>query len=168
VTTRYHPVLVILHWLLALLVFFSLGMGMLSLTTIPNASPDKLFALRGHMVAGVAIGVLTLLRLAVRALTAKPQPVSKASRVGHFTLYGVVLLMAASGFALALQAGLPDIVFGGKGTLPESFAAFTPRAVHGVLAWILLILIAGHVLAALYHQLVRRDHLFSRMAFGRR
>lgn len=167
-TTRYHPVLVLLHWLLAALVLFSLGMGMLSLTAIPNASPEKLFALRGHMVAGIAIGSLTVLRLAVMALSAKPQPVSTASRIGHLSLYGAVLVMAASGFALALQAGLPDIVFGGKGTLPASFAAFTPRAVHGVLAWILLILIAGHVLAALYHQLVRRDHLFSRMAFGRR
>jgi cytochrome b561 len=168
VTARYHPALVTLHWLLAALILFSLGMGMLSLREIPNASPDKLFALRGHMVAGAAIGLLTLLRLAVLAFTARPQPMSTAGRIGHFSLYAAVLLMAASGFALALQAGLPDIVFGGKGVLPESFAGFTPRAVHGALARVLLALIAVHVLAALYHQLIRRDHLFARMAFGRR
>ncbi len=167
-TARYNPVLVALHWLLAALILFSLGMGMLSLREIPNASPEKLFALRGHMVAGVAIGLLTLLRLVVMALTAKPPPVSGASRIGHWSLYAAVLLMAASGFALALQAGLPDIVFGDRGALPESFAGFAPRAVHGAVAWILLVLIAGHVLAALYHQLIRRDHLFSRVTFGRR
>jgi cytochrome b561 len=167
VIARYHPVVVALHWLLAALVLFSLGMGMLSLKEISNASPDKLFALRGHMVAGVAIGLLTVLRLVVLLLTKKPAPLGAASRIGHVSLYAAVLLMAASGFALALQAGLPDIVFGGKGALPESFAAYLPRAAHGVLAWILLLLIAVHVLAALYHQLVRRDGLMRRMAFGR-
>lgn len=166
-TARYHPVLVALHWLLAALILFSLAMGMLSLTRIPNASPDKLFALRGHMVVGVAIGLLTLLRLVTMALTAKPAPLSTASRIGHFSLYAAVLLMAASGMTLALQAGLPAIVFGGTGTLPESFGVFTPRAVHGVIAWLLLFLIALHIAAALYHQLVRRDGLMRRMAFGR-
>src|SRR5690606_40316018 len=70
-------------------------------------------------------------------------------------------ILAASGIALAVQAGLPDIVFGGVGALPESFAPFAPRAVHGALAWVLLALIAIHIVAALYHQLVRRDALRS-------
>jgi cytochrome b561 len=166
-TARYHPVVVVLHWLLAALVLFSLGMGMLSLASIPNASPDKLFALRGHMVLGVTIGVLTLVRLLAVALTRRPQAVSLASRIGHFSLYAAVLLMAGSGFALALQAGLPDIVFGGRGSLPASFTGFAPRAVHGALAWIRVVLVALHVAAALYHQLVRRDALLRRMALGR-
>lgn len=166
-TARYHPLLVALHWLLAALILFSLGMGMLSLKEIPNASPDKLFALRGHMVAGIAILALTLVRLVVLARTPRPAPASTASRIGHVSLYAAVVLMAASGIALAAQAGLRAIVFGGVGTLPESFAAFTPRAVHGVLAWVLLALIAVHVLAALYHQFVRHDHLLRRMGFGR-
>jgi cytochrome b561 len=167
VIARYHPVLVILHWLLAALILFSLAMGMLSLARIPNDVPLKLFALRGHMVAGMLILALTLVRLAVIAFTSRPPTPSLASRLGHASLYVAVILMAASGIALAVQAGLPDVVFGERGALPASFSAFVPRAVHGVLAWILLILIAGHVLAALYHQVVRRDNLMRRMGFGR-
>ncbi len=74
--TRYHPALVALHWLAAALILFSLAMGTLSLEKMPNSSPDKLFALRGHVVAGFAIFVLMLVRLAVRLSTPRPLPVS--------------------------------------------------------------------------------------------
>ena len=53
--SRYHPALVALHWLTAILILFSLGMGMLVLEEIPNSAPEKIDALRGHMIAGIAI-----------------------------------------------------------------------------------------------------------------
>lgn len=172
---RYHPALVALHWLLALLIGFSLVMGFAALTRISNADPQKLFALRGHMIAGIAILALMLVRFAVRLATRRPPPAStgnalldRLAAAMHYTLYGVVVLMAASGIALARQAGLPDIVFGRSGApLPESFAIFTPRAVHGLLAWLLVALIALHVAAAAFHQLVRRDRLLSRMRLAK-
>jgi cytochrome b561 len=172
---RYHRALVVLHWLLAAMILFSLAMGMLSLVDIPNSSPDKLFALRGHMVAGIVILVLMLVRLAVRLATPRPAPaptgiglLDALAPLVHFAFYLVVVLMALSGIALAVQAGLPAIVFGGSGApLPETFAGFTPRVVHGVLARILLVLVVLHVLGALYHQFVRRDQLLSRMKIGK-
>lgn len=172
---RYHPVLVSLHWLLALMIVFSLAMGMFSLKEIANASPDKLFALRGHMIAGVLILALMIVRFAVRFVLPRPAPATTGSRlldrlsvVTHYGLYLLVVLMAASGIATAVQAGLPGIVFGGSGApLPESFGIYRPRVVHGVIAKLLLALAALHVLAALYHQFVRRDNLLSRMWFGR-
>ena len=38
--------------------------------------------------------------------------------------------------------------------------------VHGLLAWGMLVLIGVHVLAALYHQLILKENVLSRM-FGR-
>ena len=173
--SRYHPALVALHWLLAALIAFSLVMGFFVLARMPNSSPDKLFALRGHMIAGIAILVLMLARFAVRLGTRRPPPVTtgyafpdRLAPLMHYALYGVVVLMAASGIGLALQAGLPDIVFRGSGVpLPESFAGFRPRKAHGFLAWLLLALVGLHVAAAGFHQLVRRDGLLSRMRFAR-
>lgn len=172
---RYHPLLVGLHWLLAFMIVFSLGMGMFSLKEIANSSPDKIFALRGHMIAGVLVLVLMLVRLVVRFAAARPEPATtgnslldKIAVLTHYGLYVLVFLMAGSGMAMAFQAGLPAIVFGGSATpLPESFAVYGPRQVHGVIAGLVLALVTLHVLAALYHQFVRRDKLLSRMWFGR-
>jgi cytochrome b561 len=167
---RYHPLLVGLHWLLALLILFALAMGTFSLKEIPNASPEKL------MIAGVAILALMLVRLGLRLWLPRPAPATTGNRfldrlgVGvHYGFYLLVILMAASGIATAVQAGLPAIVFGGSGApLPESFWVYRPRAVHGVIAKLLLALVALHVAAALYHQVVRRDRLVARMWFGPR
>lgn len=167
-TEKYNRVLVALHWLLAALLVFALAMGTLSLRHIPNASPEKLFALRGHMVAGLAILALTLVRLAVHLGSAKPPRVSIGAALGHYGLYALVILMAASGIGIALATGLPDIVFGGSGApLPETFAGIAPRAVHGIVAKLLMALIALHVVAALHHHFIRRDGLLRRMTFSR-
>ncbi|HEX6267141.1 MAG TPA: cytochrome b/b6 domain-containing protein [Burkholderiales bacterium] len=172
---KYHPALVALHWLLAALVVFMLVMGMVSLEEIPNSSPDKLFALRGHMVIGVAILVLMLVRLVVRFSTRRPPAATtghplldRAAALAHHGLYALVILMAASGFATALAAGLPDIVFGGSGkALPESFAAYPARTVHGIVGSLLAFLVLVHIIAALWHHFVRRDGLLRRMSFSR-
>lgn len=71
---RYHRALVALHWLLAAMIVIALAIGMLVLSRIPNASPDKLLALRGHMIAGIVILVLMLVRFVVRLATDQPAP----------------------------------------------------------------------------------------------
>ncbi|MCC6008115.1 MAG: cytochrome b [Rhodobacteraceae bacterium] len=173
---RYHPALVALHWLLALMIVGALAAGTFILVPTANDDPSKLFSLRMHMGLGLAILALMVLRLAVRVFTRSPPAVETdlpsvnvAARVMHVALYLGAFAMALSGVALARAAGLPEIVFGGSGApLPEDFHAFAPRAVHGALATVLMVLVAVHVLAALWHQFVRRDGLMARMWFGAR
>ena len=173
---RYHPVLVSLHWLLAFLIVGGLVAGGLGLANTPNSDPFKLFSLKMHMSIGTGILVLMVGRLVVRFLTKKPphadignEWLNKGAIAAHYLLYAVVIAMAASGLAIAKEAGLFDIVFGGSGEpLPVDFSHIAPRAAHGVLAIVLSLTIIGHVLAALYHQYMRKDSLFSRMWFGGR
>lgn len=172
---RYHPALIALHWLLALMLLGMLGYGSWGLSKIANASPDKIDALRGHMIGGGLILVLMLARLVLRLKTAHPAAAStgnasldRLAPAVHWALYGLVFVMAGSGIAMSVLAGLPQIVFGGVGSLPTNFDALPPRAVHGIVAKLLMLAIAGHIVAALYHQFVRRDGLFSRMGFGPR
>ncbi len=172
---RYHPALVALHWVLALLLTVALGMGTFVLKTIPNDSPEKIAALQGHIIAGGLILLLTILRWVVRWSTAHPAPAPTGSAMldrlaplTHWALYGLVLLMAGSGVAMSLLAGLPDIVFKGMGSLPVNFNDLQPRAVHGIVGKLLMAMVFLHVAAALYHQCVRRDGLLRRMWFGSR
>ena len=174
--TRYHPVLVALHWLLALMIITGLIMGMFVLSKTPNSDPSKLFALTVHIGTGIAILALMLLRLVVRLRSAKPPHadignafVNATATLAHWALYLVVLAMAASGLAAASAAGLPAIVFGGSGDpLPANFDNIGALAAHGLLGTLLALLIGAHVVAAIYHQYIRRDGLFSRMWFGKR
>lgn len=174
--TRYHPLLVALHWLMALMITVALIMGSQFLAEMPNDDPEKIFALRGHMGVGIALLVLVLVRLVLRLATAKPahadignETLNKGAIAAHWAFYAVIIAMCASGIAMARMAGLPEIVFFGSGDpLPESFYDYPPRYAHGILATLLAALIVGHVAAGLYHQIVRKDRLFSRMWFGNR
>ena len=174
--SRYHPALVALHWFLAGFIVLALALGMFVLKAIPNSSPQKLEGLRAHMIGAGVILTLMITRLAIRVLSARPEPATtgnpvldRIARISHLAFYGLVAGMIATGLATAVLADLPSIVFGGSGApLPASFTVFPTRVVHGVIAKILIGLVAVHVTAALYHHFVLRDGLLKRMWFGRR
>jgi cytochrome b561 len=172
--SRYHPLLVALHWILAVLIIAALALGALVMVKIPNSDPMKVEALRSHMIGGTLILVLMLARLVVRARSRHP-PIPSAGHplldrlawASHRMLYVAVLGQAISGLIMALQTDLPGIVFGG-GTLPADFWIYPIRSIHYLFSRMLMVLIALHVAGALYHTLLLRDGLLRRMFFGRR
>jgi len=76
--------------------------------------------------------------------------------------------MVASGATMALQAGLFEIVYAGRGTLPPDLWVYPIRFVHYLVSRLLMALILLHVAGAIYHTLILKDGLLRRMAFGRR
>jgi cytochrome b561 len=173
--SRYHPVLVALHWLLAFLIIAALALGALVMAKLPNSDPMKIEALRSHMFGGGLILMLMLVRLFVRTRTAHPPAATtghslldKVAWASHRLFYALVIAMIASGATMALQAGLFEIVYGGRGTLPPDLWIYPIRSVHYVMSRVLMALIALHVMGALYHTLILKDGLLRRMAFGRR
>ena len=130
--SRYHPLLVTLHWLTAVLIVAALFVGFFVLATMPNADPRKINILLVHMAGGMLILALMVIRLIVRMLTSKPTAATTGSPlldriapVVHYGFYLLVLLMVASGYATAILAGLSRSVFAHSGEpLPESFAIY--------------------------------------------
>ncbi|PIE07339.1 MAG: cytochrome B [Rhodobacterales bacterium] len=170
----WHHAIVALHWLLALMIMAALAAGKLILAATPNSDPHKLDSLQAHMTLGLAIGALMLLRLVVRLFTENPAHAATGSRLldlagsaAHWGLYLLVFAMVASGVGISLGSGLPEIL-AGNGTLPADFAAYPPRAVHGIAATLLGLLILAHVAGAGYHTVVLKDGLMRRMWFGKR
>ncbi len=176
VPARYHPALVVLHWLMAAMVIVALAMGGLVLAETPNSDPGKIDSLRGHMIFGSLLLILILVRLFVRMRTAKPPHAATGNatldRIGvwtHRAFYALVILVALSGIGISVLAGLPGIVFFGNGeALPADFWAFPPRYGHAILTKLLGVLILAHVGAALWHQFGLKDRLMARMWFGKR
>jgi cytochrome b561 len=174
--SRYHPLLVTLHWVLALLIIAALSIGFFVLAAMPNADPQKIGVLRVHMAGGMLILALMVIRFAVRMWTSRPAGATtgyplldRIAPIIHYGFYVLVLLMVGSSYTTAILAGLPAIVFGGSGApLPPTFSIYPSFLAHGYIATILASFIVLHVLAALYHQFVMKDELFRRMFLGRR
>lgn len=172
--TRYPRRLAWLHWVLAAMVIGALVAGSVILDRTPNSDPAKIMSLRMHMTLGIAILILMIWRLVVRFRGPLPPhadagnaALNAGAKLAHVALYVLVFGMCASGIALSAMAGLPGIVFGGQGSLPADFAGYAPRAAHGIMAKLLMLVIAAHVAGALYHQLVLRDGLMRRMGLRR-
>lgn len=171
---RYHPALVVLHWLLALMLAGALIAGTAVLEPMPNSDPQKLVSFRMHMGLGLAILLLMLIRLAVRLRT--PHPPRAPTGVAlfdalapwvHRALYAAAIAMALSGVWLSMSSGLGPAVWG-SGPMPADFAGLPARALHGALAAVLMALIALHIGAVLFHGIVKGDALLGRMWFGPR
>jgi cytochrome b561 len=173
--SRYHPILVVLHWLLALLIPTALVLGSFVMARIPTSDPAKIDALRGHMVGGILILSLMLMRLVIRFATHRPARASSGSALldgpawlSHRLLYIGVIGMAVVGLSLALETGILGILIGEQPELPVDFWAYQLRGAHYLISRALWALIALHVAGALYHTFVRKDGLLRRMWFGRR
>jgi len=166
-TFRYAKSQIAIHWLSALLIAFLLVTGTLVLADLPN-NVQKIGNLRIHMILGGIAGLLVITRIVLRKRLPAPPPVQgeKLARLGHMALNLIILLLVFSGMMLALQSGTFDAVFG-SGVLPEDFKQFTPRKIHGLASRAAMALIAIHILAALYHQLIVKDGLLSRMGLGK-
>jgi len=93
--SRYQPMLVALHWLLALMIIGLLCLGFFVLANMPNTDPKKLDILVWHMAGGMFVLVLVILRLIIRIWSARPAtattgspPLDRLASIAHYSLYG--------------------------------------------------------------------------------
>ncbi len=175
--SRYRLSQRLLHWVSALLVIATIPAGLIMVQEgLARPTQDSLFLF--HKNAGVVIFLLVLARIAYRiANPAPPLPASlprwqkAASHAVHGLLYVLLLVMAISGYIRVNAGGFPleglDAL-GAPRFVPRSDElAETAKAIHATVKFPLIVLIQLHILAALYHGIVRKDGVFSRMWFGR-
>lgn len=150
-TTGYSGLQIALHWLIALLIPLAWFSG--------EGAEDALDAIRDggtagfvpHVAFGLAILALVLLRLLVRLSRGAPAapgvPGSLAvlaAEWGHWLIYALMIAVPLGGISvwfLGLRVG--DI--------------------HALAANLLMLVVLGHALMALFHQYVLKDGLLRRM-----
>ena len=174
--SRYHPLLVTLHWLLAVLIIAALAIGFFVLAAMPNVDPQKIGVLRVHMAGGMLILALMVIRFAVRMWTSRPAAATtgyplldRIAPITHYGFYVLVLLMVGSGYTTAiLRDSQQSFSVAQAPRYCPTFKIYPSFVAHGYIATVLAGLIVLHVFATLYHQFVMKDKLFRRMFFGRR
>ncbi|MCJ2127129.1 cytochrome b [Methylobacterium sp. J-077] len=162
----------LLHWSMAacIIAMFFIGVGMVS-TVMPTYVP----LLATHKTLGVAIFVLALVRLGVRARSGAPPlpadlpaPMRLAAHLSHYGLYGLMFALPLLGWAMLSAGAYPVVLYGGlrlPAILPQNPALHTLLwNAHYYLAFAFFALVLAHVAAALFHALIRRDGVFEAMA----
>lgn len=151
ITAGYSGTQIALHWLLAVLIvvaWFTGGGGRAAIDTVEKGGSPG-FVL--HIALGLSILALVAVRVLVRlgrgAPAAPGAPGSLLARAGdwgHGLIYLLMIAVPLGGFATYYFGfGLGDI--------------------HALAANILMLVVLGHALMALYHQYVLKDGVLRRM-----
>jgi cytochrome b561 len=170
---RYGSIAIAIHWLSAAAILGLFALGFIAANTADPA--EKAALLRGHVPLGIAVLLLTVLRIVWWLVDRRPGPVvglpswqAAVERAVRVLIYALVLLMGTSGIVLMVLSGAGAILFfGAPGTLPD-FWRFPPMTAHFAGAIVLLALAGLHVAAALYHQFYKGDRLLARMGLWSR
>ena len=176
-----------LHWMTALL-FLGAYVSVYYRHWFTEAkTPENWTALQLHLSIGVTIGVVVALRLLWKMANRSPDPEPGsrldhlAAKAGHLALYAVMVIMPVTGY---LGTGvnteyffLFDItsfketeyfIFNYSDTMTfkefEKPIDFIHKDIMG--AWVVWLLIVGHIAAALYHQFVKKDRTIEKMTRG--
>jgi cytochrome b561 len=161
----------VLHWLMAAMVLTMLGIGVAMVASLG----DYHGLVSIHRPLGIAILILVIIRFVNRQFsTLPPFPATMSSQerlVAHASeilLYTLLFVLPLIGWGMLSAARYPIVLYGPlhlPPILPHSVMLYAfLRKTHTVLAYLLFLAFLGHFGAVLFHTLVVRDGLFSRMA----
>lgn len=159
------------HWLMAALVLTILGIGVAMVASLGNYH----FLVSIHRPLGILILILVVIRFVNRSFsTLPPFPPTMSSqerRVAHASellLYALLFVQPLVGWGMLSAARYPIALWGSLHLfpiLPHSVLLYAVlRKTHTVLAYLLFLAFVAHFGAVLFHTLIVRDRLFSRMA----
>jgi cytochrome b561 len=162
----------LLHWLVATCVLATSPVAITMVRIDPGPTQDALYNF--HKSLGLLILILVVLRLinrlAVGAPAADPEIESwqkAASSIVHTSLYVLLLAIPIVGYIANSASDTPTPFFGLFSLPPMigkneglSDQLFT---IHRWMGFLVIAVALIHIIAALYHYFVRRDHVLQRM-----
>lgn len=175
-TSRYDPVAVALHWVIAFSIIVMIPLGMY-MEDLPISIRFDAYAI--HKSIGITVLGLSIFRLIWRLLN--PPPVLPAAmkfheivlaKITHWLFYFLIVAMPLSGWLMVSASRKYPTVFFWLGEVP-----FIPMPIgidgkatshlfaeyHELLAYGTLVLIALHIGAALKHHFIHKDNVLARM-----
>jgi len=164
------------HWILGLVIIFMLAYGWWFNHLAPR--PVRFFHRSIHADIGYLLLLLMVVRLVWRAVNPTP-PLPAGSprwqrisaRANYAALYGMTFVVAILGWAHS-GAHKPDYAdWFGLFRVPQFTTENRANAQfyedwHIYMAYVLIALVVIHILAALYHRVVRKDGVVTRMVTG--
>ena len=168
---RYGRLTRLLHWAVAgLLAWQFTGMAV---KLIVGRAPITAFWVGTHKSVGTVLMVVILVRALWGLYNLSRRPghdrglLGVAALTGHLVLYALMLIVPALALLRQYGSGKALEVFGlaviDKGGAEIGWMTAPANAAHGLLAWVLLAAIAGHIGMVLVHRYVWKDGTTRRM-----
>ena len=161
----------LLHWTMAAMVLTMLCIGVAMVASLANY--HALVSI--HRPLGIAILILVVVRFVNRRLNPPPPfpaTMSPTERLGatasEFAMYGLMFVLPLVGWGMLSAARYPIVLFGSVHLpfiLPPSVRLYSfLRSAHTVLAYAFALTFLAHFGAILFHTLIVRDGILTRMA----
>jgi len=169
---RYTTTASALHWLIAVLVLFMIGLGWWMQEIPKTPVGPRVNAYNLHKSIGMAVLLLMLGRALWRgthpppALPPMPRWQARAARTVHLLLYVCLFVQPATGYLGSAYSGYPVQFFGR--TLPAWASADAAikdamSVIHRGNSWVLVCALLLHLVGSLKHALIDRDGSFRRI-----
>lgn len=169
--TRYGWAAIMLHWVMALGIFFLFGLGlyMVELTYYDEWYRGSLDL---HKSMGISLAAIWLIRMTWRWLNTQPEIQGsvfekKAAHFVHLFLYALLLVLMTTGYLISTADGRGIEVFGLFEIPALSWSIENQEDIagdiHWGLAWGLIVMSALHALAAIKHQFINKDGTLLKM-----
>ena len=167
---QFNGLMRLLHWLMAAMVLTMLGIGVAMVASLGDY--HRLVSL--HRPFGISILILVVIRYVNRQFsTLPPFPATMSSQerfIAHASeilLYTLLFVEPLVGWGMLSAARYPIVMFGAIHLfpiLPHNVMLYAIlRRTHTYLAYLLFLAFIAHFGAILFHTLVVRDGLLSRM-----
>ncbi len=171
-SSNFGLVSIVFHWISAIATLALFGLGFY-LTSYGYYSPNFLEIAHFHYALGILLFGVVTARIVWRLTSKTPTPLTQslASRISitliKFLLYVLLVVIMVSGYLICTSEGQTINVFNlfevKSYMLLDTEQLNKAGQTHKYLSWVLIGLVAIHVLAALFHHFVVKDRTLVRM-----
>ena len=161
----------LLHWAIFVLVIAAFYLGHQLDESKDTAAKLSMYPF--HFLLGDTVLLLTLLRIYFRKKDGEPLPananplLNKVAAATHLLMNLAVIAVTLSGLVTAATSGVIDAIKRGDASLIPDFHQVPAKEFHETFIALLLVLVAFHIAAALYHQFIVKDKLLRRIMIRR-
>jgi cytochrome b561 len=168
---QFAPLSRLLHWTMAAMILTMLCIGVTMVASLANY--HMLVSI--HRPLGIAILILAAIRFVNRKLTSLPpfpptmsHMERRAAAASEYAMYFLMFALPLVGWGMLSAARYPIVLYGSVHLpfiLPHDAMLYAVlRKAHTILAYLFFAAFLAHFGAILYHTLVVRDGMLSRMA----
>lgn len=165
---KYNKGTILIHWLTALLILtlFPLGKYMSGLEPAEKSALIKV-----HALLGMLVFILTMVRSWLFFKKKRPKDLETGSKFNdklavwiHNIFYFLLFAIALSGIATMALGGYVDALQANDPTMLKEPADIATLAPHGILATVMMVLLALHILGVAKHYVLTKENPLKRIS----